>query len=79
MDIFTLKDGRRINIDWRDYNSVCNVSKSDMSEVREQIEKYLELITLEGKTEKSNCRNCGNNNNLSDSDAGSDREIVRLC
>ena len=43
MDIFTLKDGREIKIDWEDMDSVLAVSRPDMKEVKEQLDEWLEI------------------------------------
>jgi len=43
MDIFTLKDGREIKIDWKDMDSILAVSRPDMEEVKGQLEEWRKI------------------------------------
>lgn len=43
MDTFELKDGRKVTIDWTSCESILAVSKSDIMEIKEQLDRYLRI------------------------------------
>jgi predicted DNA-binding antitoxin AbrB/MazE fold protein len=43
MDVFKLKDGRKIEVDFTSTESILSISKSDWKEIHEQLEKWLRI------------------------------------
>ena len=43
MDIFKLKDGRKVEIDFTDTKSILSVKKSDWVEIKQQLDEWLKI------------------------------------
>ena len=47
IDTFTMKDGRKVKLDFADIKSVLAVKKKDMKEIKQQLDKYIEIASYQ--------------------------------